>query len=373
MARAHLFRPVTDEHGDLLYGATVTVRNALLDQPISQPIYAGPLSDAQERPNPFTIDAGYVDIWLDTPERVNLLIESTGRAPISVYLDAFAPAAEVARTLYPLRITNQPAAGQVLLGVDDATAEWGPTPSITPGAVPAHDHDGTGAMSTALGTGTTATGSRATAVGDSAAANADDATAFGYQAIASQAGATAFGSGASGSAQDATAVGAGASATAAGGVAIGRSAAATDVRGTAIGKQAHAGGAASLALGPNSTAGGVDSVAIGNGSQALGDQSVALGHNATAMNQRAVAVGTGASTDADDQIALGAPGSVTVAQDLVVTEGAKIGSATGALGFFGSTGTGKVTITGVVTDPSLAALLAFLDSIGIITDSTTAS
>src|SRR5690242_20280163 len=106
MARAHLFRPVTDEKGNLLYGAQVTVRKADFAEPIEQPIFAGPLDSAETVENPYVADNGYVDIWLDTPERVNLYIESTGREPISLYLDVNPPAPEVVRSLYPLTITN---------------------------------------------------------------------------------------------------------------------------------------------------------------------------------------------------------------------------------------------------------------------------
>jgi hypothetical protein len=66
VARAHLFRPITDREGNLLYNATVTVREVDFSIPIGQPLYAGP-TGADVLDNPFTAVNGVIDFWVDVP------------------------------------------------------------------------------------------------------------------------------------------------------------------------------------------------------------------------------------------------------------------------------------------------------------------
>jgi hypothetical protein len=180
MARAHLFRPVTDEAGNLLYGATVTVRRADLNDTITQSIYAAPTLESEVLSNPMVIVSGVVDVWLDTPERVNLLITSDGRDPISIYLDAQPPAKEVVRSLYPLVITNAPVVAKVLTGsATNHEASWEDVPSAPTGVAPPHTHASTGLNSLALGIGAVASYTNSAALGTNAVTTADDQIALG--------------------------------------------------------------------------------------------------------------------------------------------------------------------------------------------------
>ncbi len=371
MARAHLFRPVTDDKGNLLYGAVVTVRSTTLNGVIAQPIYPGPIS-VTPLSNPYVLDNGYIDIWIEEPERVNFLIEVSGLDAISLYLDVHPPAEEVLRTAYPLKITNAPASGKILIGISETEASFQDAPSITPGVAPPHDHNGDGANSTLLGTAASADGDRSTSVGDGATADFEDATAFGYGANAGAPRATAVGSGAGANGEDSTSVGslaqAGEAATA-----VGASASASGGRSVSVGKQAQASGNGAVAVGPDSTSQGENAVAIGPGAQASQDGAVAVGAGANAAHLRSTAFGPGATTSADDQVALGAAGAtVVVLGDLLSQEDAKIGGAGSTVGFFGSSGSTKATVDGVVSDPIFAEVLALLDSMGLIDDQTTA-
>lgn len=132
MARAHLFRPITDREGNLLYGATVTVREVDYAIPIGQPMYAGS-NGADMLDNPLTAVNGVIDFWLDIPQRVSLLIENDGMNDILVYLDAQPPPEQIVTTDSPLEITNTPSvSGQVLLSTSTAgQAQWGNPPSGT--------------------------------------------------------------------------------------------------------------------------------------------------------------------------------------------------------------------------------------------------
>lgn len=132
MARAHLLRPITDREGNLLYNATVTVREVDYAIPINQAIYSGPTGN-DELSNPFTAANGVIDFWLDTPQRVAVLVEADGEADILAYLDAPPPPEQIVATDSPLEIVNAPSvSGQVLLSTSTAgQAQWGNPPSGT--------------------------------------------------------------------------------------------------------------------------------------------------------------------------------------------------------------------------------------------------
>jgi hypothetical protein len=132
VARAHLFRPITNRSGDLLYSATVTVREVNYAIPIGQSLYAGS-SGTDELANPFTADNGVIDFWLDTPQRVSILVEAEGMDNILVYLDAQPPPEQIVTTDSPLEIVNSPSvSGQVLLSTSTAgQVQWGNPPSGT--------------------------------------------------------------------------------------------------------------------------------------------------------------------------------------------------------------------------------------------------
>lgn len=132
MARAHLFRPITDREGNLLYSAAVTVREVNYAIPIGQPLFSG-ATGADELSNPFVAVNGVIDFWLDTPQRVSILVEVEGDGAILAYLDAPPPPEQIVATDFPLEIVNAPSvSGQVLLSTSTAgQAQWGNPPSGT--------------------------------------------------------------------------------------------------------------------------------------------------------------------------------------------------------------------------------------------------
>lgn len=132
MARAHLFRPITDRDGDLLYNATVTVREVDFAIPIGQPIY-GSATGTDTLANPLVAVNGVIDFWLDAPQRMSLLIEADGVESILVYLDAPPPPEQTVTSDSPLEIVNAPSvSGQVLLSTSTAgQAQWGDPPTGT--------------------------------------------------------------------------------------------------------------------------------------------------------------------------------------------------------------------------------------------------
>lgn len=242
--------------------------------------------------------------------------------------------------------------------------------------IPAHDHPGTADQTTRLGPGSSAAHAGATAVGALAQALGVNATAFGANAQAS-----------------ASALAAGAL-TLAGteGVAIGYRANSSGVSGAvAVGKDALATAASALALGPTALAQGPNGIAVGSGARAgVAGDGVALGASAQALGYRSVALGQGALVAAghDYSIAIGAGVQTTAAHQArigdsattVVVPGnfrqvggsALFGAAGSKLGFYGSAGITKPTVTGSRGgNATLASLLTLLASMGLIVDGTT--
>jgi hypothetical protein len=132
VARAHLFRPITDREGNLLYNATVTVREVDYAIPVGQPLYAGPTGE-DVLDNPLTAVNGVIDFWLETPQRMSILVQHPTVSDILVYLDAPPPPEEIVSSTVPLEIVNTPTvSGQVLLSTSTAgQAQWGNPPSGT--------------------------------------------------------------------------------------------------------------------------------------------------------------------------------------------------------------------------------------------------
>lgn len=92
MSRAHVYRPITDEAGNLLYGATVSVQGDG-GAPLTQAVYSDATSGAS-LPNPYIATAGVVDIWLNTPQRLFLTVTPVSGPSIGVSVDANPPADE---------------------------------------------------------------------------------------------------------------------------------------------------------------------------------------------------------------------------------------------------------------------------------------
>jgi len=375
MTRAHLYRPVTNNNGDLLYGAQVTVRKADLGGSITQTLWSGQSSQSPAVNNPFTVDRGFVDIWLDDPERVNLLISAEGMPDVSVYLDVQAPADEIVRSVESLTVTNIATEGQVLKGLGPGQAEWGDPPAPPDGAVPVHYHDGTGSHSTALGQGSTALADQSVAIGDLSSALGPRASALGYQASAVQDSATALGNGAIAAGVRSSALGYLSQAAADEATAVGHSALASASRATALGSSAQATGSTSLAVGYLATASGTNSVAVGNGANAGATSSLALGDGAlvSPSHSNSVALGVGAQTTNANQIMLGtASHTVSVIGSLTSAGDAVLAGSGFNLGFFGVGGVTRQPVTGSDGgNLSLRALLVYLDSLGLIFNQST--
>ncbi|MCX4799540.1 hypothetical protein OG497_37425 [Streptomyces sp. NBC_01242] len=206
--RAHFNRPLTDRMGNQIDEAVVRLLVAgSTTELISDTIYSAS-TGGLTRTNPWTITNGEIDFFLEAPARLQIGVK-VGTFPEEFWdnVDVLAVATE-------------------------------------------STHPGTGAASTAIGSGASATGAGSMALGAGTLADADSATVIGYQASAAQAGATA------------------------------------------IGAQASASEAGALAVGQSSLAQGLQATALGGGAQSTWDQATAVGAGAQTTRPNQVAIGT---------------------------------------------------------------------------------
>lgn len=90
MTRAHLYRPIQDNLGNLRVGAVVTVLDPTTRQSIIEPMYTSDTA-MTALPNPFTANSGVIDFYLDVPRRVLLSIRVGNETPFEVTLDVQLP------------------------------------------------------------------------------------------------------------------------------------------------------------------------------------------------------------------------------------------------------------------------------------------
>lgn len=157
---------------------------------------------------------------------------------------------------------------------------------------------GSGAVSTQIGSNSTATALRSIALGVSATASAADSLAVGVSPTASG--------------QFSIAIGNSASATAQAASALGQSSSASGVNSTAIGATAAASGRNSSAFGNSATATETNAIAVGVGVTASEYRAIAIGDDNTAASAiGSIAIGAEASALHQDSVAFGPVDSVT--------------------------------------------------------------
>lgn len=372
MARAHCYKPVTDGAGNLLSDVTVTVFEAARSQVLEQQMFTTP-SGAGALSNPFAATNGIINFYLETPQRVRLSVK-TPNATFNVYIDVEPPAREVLRVDFPLRVTNSPQPGWVLVFQGAGQARWQAPDDVSGGEVE-HFHDGMNTNSTQLGQGSMASEVESTAVGDTAQATSVSATALGYDAHASGERSTALGTSSRGLGNDSLAVGYQSSAGGVSSAAVGASSVASGVRALAVGHGSKAEGADSVAVGFSARASQPFGLALGAFAEVLSLNGVALGATARVNtgHTNSVAVGFGVQSTAANQVRLGDATYVTsVPGTLRAVTSAQIGGAGGSVGFYGQAPIVKPTVTGSDEgQPALRSLIAALTSLGLVNDTTT--
>lgn len=220
--RAHFTRPVTDDQGNLLPNAQITVYNPATTDLISPVLYTAD-TGSDVLTNPYISSTGLIDFYLVTPMRVRLGIVQGG-LPMQFYedVDVLAAGADSPHAGSGL---NSLVIGVAANSAGDTSTALGP--SASSGGVSAValgvSTNGLGDYSAAVGSGASTSGVGATAVGRDSVGGGAAATALGNGATTSAANAIALGNGAVSAFAHASAIGAGAATTAANQVMLGSS------------------------------------------------------------------------------------------------------------------------------------------------------
>lgn len=237
MAREHLYMLIVDREGNLQEGAEVRLLQPHTLNLIAVPIYEADVGN-NVIGNPFEIDSGIIDIYVDNPIRVRIGV----------------------------RIGSS--AEQFIEDIDIGGS----------GSEGEHNHNSTGEDSTAVGTGAIAAGDQSAAYGVDAASNANRSVAVGYNSTGAQADSIAIGYQVNANGDKTIVIGAESNATASGAV--------------VLGADSEASGSQSVSISRNSTATAPNSVAIGYNSTASHSGSTALGTGASTTDDNQVMVGT---------------------------------------------------------------------------------
>lgn len=235
--RAHYTAPIQDTDGNLLPGSVIAVNQNGIPALLTAPIYADGTS-ATVMSNPFVSSDGYVDFYLDAPQRVDLQITAPGQTPGT----------------FPDIDVNEAASSSVIL-----------------------TFAGSGPNSTQVGANAVASQAQAVALGDTSAATQIQATAAGQHAQASGAQSSAFGQASSASGSQSEALGANTAATQSGALAAGFGALAAGAGAVALGSNSGVSGDDGIAIGASAAAGNTGSAAIGSGAVTTEDNQIMLG------------------------------------------------------------------------------------------------
>jgi hypothetical protein len=125
MARAHLYRPITDNEGNVVPNTTVTLFEPGTTQVLGQTLWTDPNSLLTPQVNPWTTSDGYIDVYLDTPQTVRIGLQAQGAEQTFIDNVSVGPAPE--NQVYALtgfKITNSPNSGQYLQSGQPGQAAW---------------------------------------------------------------------------------------------------------------------------------------------------------------------------------------------------------------------------------------------------------
>ena len=352
MRRSHINLPLTNDSGDLLLYATVTVQDPATGAPVTVPMYADNGDSSPTLENPMVIAPSIFEVWSDQPMRVNLLIDgSDGFQTTLTGVDIVPDPVDVVRSPSLTQVTNAAEVERVLTAGAGSRASW-----AFPTVIPHHDHDGLKPGSTMLDEG------------DTAVDNQPNQTWVGYQSGSSatdQTGATSLGAATDPAGRYVTALGAGSTVRTS-------SDGSTPYAATVLGSDAYA-TAESVSLGDRAGRDAAHSVSMSaddDGSQQRYVQPMDAFLRHLRTTDTVSFLGSALATpDTPQGVAMPlwlrqntvAPGRLQASRSVT------LGSVTSLLGFFGQAGVGKQSLPRDTNIPALASLLTALESYGLTT------
>lgn len=236
MARPHLYMLIVDAEGNLQEGTEVALYQPATTDPIPVPIYETD-AGASVIGNPFIIDDGIIDIYVEDPLRVRIGVRIGSSA--EQYIE------------------------DIDIGGSGGEGE--------------HLHNGTGLNSTAVGQNSVAAGDDSASLGVDSSANANRSIAIGRQAIGGQIDGIGIGYQALGGGDRVVVIGSESSATASGAVALGADTEVSGSQSVALGRLSVASAPNSAAIGFNASASNQGSVALGTSATTTDDNQIVLG------------------------------------------------------------------------------------------------
>lgn len=302
MPRAHLYKVLTDDAGNVLSNVSVSVLTPGTATLITETMYTADTGGATVV-NPFTVTDGVVDFYLDDEKRVRLGVFQTGME--EVFFDN-------------VDVLKPGSGGVFRTGTGFASVIGGDLASNPVDGYDPSEANGVDAL--AIGSQAIADGNSSFAVGNVSEARGSQSVAVGVLAVAHGNQAMAVGrSSAAGdpvnpptdpSNNQPVAIGNTAIAKGAQAMAVGTSAASYGTQGTAVGNTASATSEQGVAIGNTATAGAgwqeanadttFGATAVGCAATASADRSTAVGNTAQALHARAVAIGADSATTAPD-------------------------------------------------------------------------
>lgn len=127
MARAHLYRPVTDSEGNIVPNTQVTIYEAGTSQLLMQTLYAQP-AGIETISNPYTTSDGVVEFYLERPQavRVGLRVAARGNDEHAIdHVNVDPSADSLVQAAIGFRISNGPTTGRFLqASAVPGQAEW---------------------------------------------------------------------------------------------------------------------------------------------------------------------------------------------------------------------------------------------------------
>lgn len=240
--RAHYYQLIQDSQGNIQPNSTVRLLNPGTLTLVDFPIYASrdaptPIS------NPFIAADGVLNVYCETPTRVDIGITSPGQPEVFFYdIDIQTSSASTVDT----------------------------------------SMQGQGQDSVSVGPSSVSAGQGSVAVGNSAQSPGVESAAFGHNSVAQG--------------DDSTALGSGAQVAGSAGTAVGQAAVASATNATAVGDSVAAQGANSSALGADSTATEDHTTALGYSASAQHAHATAVGADATSTEPNQVTLGSASDT-----------------------------------------------------------------------------
>lgn len=129
MARAHCYRPITDDAGNLVTNIAVRLLEPTSVSLVTVGVYTGPSGSSVYGPT-WVATNGIIDFYLAAPKRLRIGVTAPNQPEFFLdNEDIWPPADQILTTPVPFTITNSPEANSTLVVTGSNTAAWAIVPN----------------------------------------------------------------------------------------------------------------------------------------------------------------------------------------------------------------------------------------------------